>query len=127
VEVHVTDAGGHAHDLCMLAASTTRQMERGLMQVKDRTLGGYDGMLFAFAQDTSGPFWMRNTPMPLSIAFIDRAGRTVSTADMAPCAATGPCPFTYPGGPFRWAVEVPKGRLAAIGLGRGSVLRVVGA
>jgi uncharacterized membrane protein (UPF0127 family) len=126
VEVHITDASGRAHDLCMLAASTSRQQDRGLMQVTDRTLGGYAGMLFAFTQDVSGPFWMRNTPMPLSIAFIDRSGRTVSVADMAPCGAIGDCPYTYAAGPFRWAVEVPQGRLAGIGLGRGSVLRVVG-
>ena len=127
VEVHVTDAAGRTHDLCMLAASTQVQQERGLMQVRDRTLGGYDGMLFLFAQDASGPFWMRNTPMPLSIAFIDRLGRTVSTTDMAPCADVGTCRLYPPAGPFRFAVEVPQGRLGAIGLGHGSLLRVAGA
>ena len=70
---------------CMLLAETEAQHNRGLMQVTDPTLGGYDGMLFRFDADTNDQFYMRNTPMPLSIAFIASNGDVVSTTDMAPC------------------------------------------
>ena len=55
---------------CMLLAATQAQHNRGLMQVTDPTLGGYDGMVFRFDTDVKDRFYMRNTPMPLSIAFI---------------------------------------------------------
>jgi hypothetical protein len=43
-----------------------------------------EGMLFVFDQDGIYPFWMRNTELPLSIAFIDRLGRITDIQDMAP-------------------------------------------
>ncbi len=60
---------------CMLLAATQSQHNRGLMQVTDPTLGGYDGMVFRFdGDDRHDRFYMRNTPMPLSIAFIASNG-----------------------------------------------------
>ncbi|MCU1352110.1 MAG: hypothetical protein JWM05_1319 [Acidimicrobiales bacterium] len=127
VGVIITSAAGRTREACLLAASTPRQRERGLMTVTDRTLGGYDGMLFAFTSDNAGGFWMRNTPLPLSIAYLDRRGRTVGLRDMAPCRDSPSCPTYRPDAPYRYAVEVPQGGLDRIGLGRGSTLRVAGA
>lgn len=116
VRVVITDGAGHRRVHCLLAAVTDAQRERGLMEVTDGTLGGYDGMLFRFGTDQTGGFYMRDTPMPLSIAYFDAAGRLVSQTDMKPCADRADCP-TYPGErPFRAAVEVPTGRLAALGI-----------
>ena len=42
------------------------------------------GMLFVYPDEQSRSFWMKNTPLPLSIAFIDTAGRIVHIADMKP-------------------------------------------
>ncbi len=42
------------------------------------------GMLFVFTQETERSFWMKNTPLPLSIAYMDAKGRIVHIADMTP-------------------------------------------
>lgn len=110
---------------CLLLASTEPQRQRGLMQVTDESLGGYDGMLFRYDSDVQEQYWMRNTPMPLSIAWISASGQMVATADMAPCEDSDQCP-NYPAAgpppPYRYAVEVPQGRLAALGLVEGSTM-----
>jgi uncharacterized membrane protein (UPF0127 family) len=82
-------------------------------------------MVFAYAGVSSGGYWMRDTPMPLSIAWIDADGRVVATADMEPCLDAGAsCPNYEPGGEYRWALEVPQGGLGAFGLGEGATLAV---
>jgi uncharacterized membrane protein (UPF0127 family) len=107
---------------CLLLAETEAQHNRGLMQVTDPTLGGYDGMLFRFPQDTQVQFYMRNTPMPLSIAFVSSDGKVVSTTDMAPCADRGDCPLYSAKGPYRTAIEVPQGGLTRLGIETGVVV-----
>ena len=126
VAVRVTPKGGTGKVFCMLVARTEAQQERGLMTVTDRTLGGYDGMLFAFSADTSGSFWMRNTPMPLSIAYLTAGGRLVSRTDMAPCGDVGTCRLYQPGGRYRMAVEVPQGGLGRLGISADSTLTEAG-
>jgi uncharacterized membrane protein (UPF0127 family) len=122
--VSITDANGNVTGCCVLVAVTAGQREQGLMQVTD--LGGYDGMLFVWNADTSGGFWMRNTPTPLSIAFFDAEGGFVSATDMAPCGDSDSCP-TYPsGGTYRFALEVPQGMLDDLGVGEGSTIDIGG-
>jgi uncharacterized membrane protein (UPF0127 family) len=99
---------------CLLLAQTPEERARGLMELTD--LAGYPGMLFAFPAESEGGFWMRNTPMPLSIAYLDAAGAIVSTADMAPCDDVPTCPSYPASGPYRYTVEVPQGELAELGL-----------
>jgi uncharacterized protein len=63
-------------------AHTTEQKARGLMH---RTrLGDNDGMIFIFDGKTRANFWMKDTPLPLSIAFIDSRGVILEIADMKP-------------------------------------------
>jgi uncharacterized protein len=120
--ITVRAAAGDLLAWCLLLAQTEAQRQRGLMAVTDPDLGGYDGMLFRFPADTTVAFYMRNTPMPLSIAFVDRNGQLVSTADMAPCEDRAGCP-TYPAaGPFRVAIEVPEGQLGRLGITLGATL-----
>jgi uncharacterized membrane protein (UPF0127 family) len=76
--------------------------------------------------DIQSSFYMRNTPMPLSIAWFDAAGEYVSTTDMAPCDDVDNCPLYPAEGPYRFALEVPQGELATLGVQEGSVLRVGG-
>lgn len=100
---------------CVWLADAPEDRQRGLMEVTD--LGdGKAGMLFAFDAPTTGRFWMRNTPMPLSIAFLDDGGSVVSTADMLPCGDRDDCPTYAAAGPYSWALEVPRGGLARLGL-----------
>lgn len=120
----VTDGAGRRRVYCLLAAVTEAQRERGLMAVTDATLGGYDGMLFQFPTDQTGGFYMRNTPMPLSIVYFDAAGKVVTQTDMAPCADRADCP-TYPSvSRYRSALEVPRGRLAALGIDTRATLSI---
>lgn len=100
---------------CVWLADTPERRQRGLMEVTD--LGeGKAGMVFAFDEPATGGFWMRNTPMPLSIAFVAGDGRVVSTADMDPCGDRTDCPSYGAAGPYRWALEVPRGGLARLGV-----------
>jgi uncharacterized membrane protein (UPF0127 family) len=101
---------------CVLVAASEARRERGLMFVTDPTLVGYAGMLFAFAVDSTGSFTMAHTSLPLTVVFFDRTGRVVSSTAMRPCPSGVRCP-TYPAAaPFRWALEVPTARLAAVTL-----------
>jgi uncharacterized membrane protein (UPF0127 family) len=126
VEVRIAPGpDGEPVVLCVLVAETPAQRQRGLMEVTDPDLGGYDGMLFTFDEDSDGGFWMRNTPLPLSIAYLDGDGATVGVADMAPCLDRGAdCPGYPPGAPYRMALEVLQGGLAPLGLAPGSAARL---
>jgi uncharacterized membrane protein (UPF0127 family) len=117
ITVTVVGADGRTHTVCLLLADTEELRQRGLMYVTDPELGGYDGMLFLFEADSDGGFWMRHTRLGLSIAYVRADGATTSTTDMAPCPDSAvTCP-TYPsGGSYRYAVEVPQGRLGDLGL-----------
>lgn len=110
---------------CALLAQTDAQQGQGLMNRTD--LGGYDGMLFKFASDTDGTFWMKDTPLPLSIAFFEASGRFVSTTDMTPCIHQASCPTYSAARPYRWALEVPQGALPRLGIGPGTRLIAGGA
>lgn len=66
------------------------------------------GMLFVFEEDTCSGFWMKNTYVPLEIAFIDKNGVIFSIQEMEPCKEE-PCKIYYAPGPFRYALEVKKG------------------
>ena len=68
---------------CALLADTEAKRQRGLMGRRD--LAGYDGMLFVCRADTTTSFYRKDTPLPLSIAWFDAAGRFVSSTDMEPC------------------------------------------
>ena len=107
---------------CALLADTAEQHSQGLMGRTD--LAGYDGMLFRFDDDTQAAFYMKDTLIPLSIAWFDADGRFVSTADMAPCGDQPVCPTYGPAGPYRYALEVPQGDLRALGIGPGARLVV---
>ena len=109
---------------CALLAETAAQQARGLMERTD--IGGYDGMLFRFASDTTSTFYMKDTPLPLSIAFFDAAGQFVSTTDMAPCIHQASCPTYSAARPYRYALEVPQGALPRLGIGPGTRLVTTG-
>jgi uncharacterized protein len=102
-------------------AETTAQLERGLMG--RRSLAPRSGMVFLFATDTRGRFWMKNTLIPLSIAFWGKTGRILRILDMAPCRAY-PCKVYDPHIAFRGALEVNRGAFARWGVHRGAVVAI---
>lgn len=110
--------------LCALLADTDELRARGLMGRHD--LAGYDAMVFRFDQDTTSPFFMRNVPVALSVAWFDAGGRFVSAADMQPCPDQDGCPLYQPAGPYRLAMEVLGGGLTRLGVQEGSRVAVGG-
>jgi uncharacterized membrane protein (UPF0127 family) len=124
VAIAITAPDGTVTGWCVLLAETEAQRQRGLMEVTD--LQGFAGMLFVWDTDAQSSFYMRNTPMPLSIAWVDSTGQLVSTEDMAPCEDVDDCPLYSALGPYRFALEVPQGRLEDMGLVNGSTLAVGG-
>lgn len=126
VAATITAADGTTCEVCLLAAETAEQRARGLMEVTDAELGGYDGMVFVYDAPSAGSFWMRNTPLPLSIAYFDEDGRLISTADMAPCEDTPDCPSYPADSAFTYALEVPQGGLDEVGVVGEATLELTG-
>jgi uncharacterized membrane protein (UPF0127 family) len=79
------------------------------------------GMVFLFPGDTDTPFWMKDTLVPLSIAFVDADGRVVTVREMVPCEAD-PCQLYEPEAPYRSAVELPAGAFDRAGVGPGDLV-----
>lgn len=77
-----------------------------------------EGMVFLFDGPSTASFWMKDTPVPLSIAFWGAQGRIVAILDMAPCTAD-PCTTYAPGIPYVGAVEVRRGFFVENGVATG--------
>ncbi len=118
----VTAADGTTCELCVWLADTASQRSQGLMFVTD--LGVGDAMAFRYPESRTGTFWMKNTPLPLSIAFFAPDGAFMSSFDMEPCT-TPSCPKYRTAEGFLVALEVPQGELAAFGVGPGSSLELL--
>ncbi len=84
-------------------ARTTKEQELGLMFRK--SLPDNHGMLFVFKKTQNVCFWMKNTPTPLSIAFIEADGTIIRIEDMAPETEVGHCS----GKPILYALEMSQG------------------
>lgn len=97
-------------------AVTPDQRARGLM---GRTsLPANHGMLFVFESPAVQCFWMKNTPLPLTIAFIDGKGRISSTADMKPFSEEAHCSKE----PVIYALEMEQGWFARRGILAGDLV-----
>ncbi|WP_050183891.1 DUF192 domain-containing protein [Domibacillus robiginosus] len=92
--------------LTVQIANTQEKIEKGLMFVK--TLPENEGILFMFPQKTYGGFWMKNTLIPLSIAFLDSDGKILKILDMTPCKEEE-CHTYDPEISYRYAIEVNLG------------------
>jgi uncharacterized protein len=114
--VTIDASGGEEVEVRVEIADTDPERQRGLM---GRTALPEDqGMLFVFGGEQELSFWMKNTLIPLSIAFFDAGGDLVARLDMEPCPAD-PCPVYDPGESYRVALEVNQGFFAEIGLDPG--------
>lgn len=89
---------------------------RGLMHRK--SLPGNAGMLFVFDAHGIQCMWMKNTLVPLSVAFIDDRGAIVNIEDMEPHSEASHCAAR----PVKYALEMNRGWFAARGIGPGSRL-----
>ena len=106
------------HPVAAEVAATPDQRTIGLMY--RFSLPADHGMLFVFPEPQPLSFWMRNTYIPLSIAYIDAEGRILNVVEMAPRSDA-----THPSrGEALYALEMRKGWFADKGVGPGT--RVTG-
>ncbi|RZV41617.1 MAG: DUF192 domain-containing protein [Acidimicrobiia bacterium] len=108
--------------LTVAVADTNDERSRGLMGVE--ALSPLDGMLFVFENSTIRSFWMKDTLIPLDIAFFDEDGFLVSQTTMAVCPEDD-CPRYSSEAPARYALEAPAGSLS--GLAGDARLVIIGA
>jgi len=98
-------------------ARTEPEKARGLMF--RQKLGKEEGMLFIYEKEERLSFWMKNTPLPLSIAFLDKAGLIVDIQDMVPFSLqTHVSAF-----PAQYALEVNQGWFKENGISIGDTVR----
>lgn len=94
-------------------ASTPQTRAQGLMY--RREMAPQHGMLFVFTQDAAHCMWMKNTLIPLSVAFLDASGRIINVEDMQPQSEENHCAKQ----PARYALEMNPGWFSQRGLKRG--------
>ena len=116
VAYRLEPAGGRPVTVRLEVAADPAARTRGLMGRTEVPEG--TGMVFLYPRDVAEAYWMKNTLVPLSIAFVAADGRVVSVAEMTPCTAD-PCPSYPPAGPYRYAVELRAGAFEAAGVGAG--------
>lgn len=97
-------------------AQTTDQRQVGLMLRKD--MPQHEGMLFVFEQPSQQCFWMKNTLLPLTAAFVADDGTIVNLADMKPQTTDSHCSAQ----PVRYVLEMNQGWFAKKGIKAGSKL-----
>ena len=97
-------------------AFTPGQREIGLMFRKD--MPQQEGMIFVFEQPNQQCFWMKNTLLPLTAAFVADDGTIVNMADMKPQTTDAHCSAQ----PVRYVLEMNKGWFAKKGIKAGSKL-----
>jgi uncharacterized membrane protein (UPF0127 family) len=95
-------------------ANTDESRARGLMFRK--SLAANHGMLFVFPEAGPQCMWMRNTYLPLSVAFIDERGVIINIADMQPQTDDSHCATR----PARYALEMNQGWFAGKGIKPGA-------
>ena len=105
------------HVLQVQVAQTPEQQQIGLMFRK--TMGTNDGMLFIFDEPRQQCFWMKNTLLPLSVAFIDDSGVVANIDDMKPQTLDSHCSTK----PVRFVLEMNVGWFDKRGIKAGSKLR----
>ncbi len=107
-------AGMHLIDAQL--AATPEQRSIGLMF--RRNMPASEGMLFVFEQASQQCFWMKNTLLPLSAAFLTDDGRVVNLVDMKPQTTDSHCSAQ----PVRYVLEMNQGWFVKKGIKAGSRL-----
>ena len=102
------------HNIRAAVAQTPEQRQTGLMF--RREMAQHEGMLFVFEQASAQCFWMKDTLLPLSIAFLADDGSVVNIADMKPQALDSHCSAR----PVRYVLEMNQGWFAKRGIKPGS-------
>jgi uncharacterized protein len=119
----IIDTGEDSVLVDVEVAETQEQRAHGLMN-RDSLAPG-SGMVFLNLEGNStNSFYMKDTRIPLSIAFFDVDGRILKILDMRPCRRD-PCPTYSPGLPYRGALEVNQGAFDRWGVSDGDTITLV--
>lgn len=94
-------------------ADTRTERQTGLMN--RACLGDNSGMLFVYPQDVENTFWMKETLIPLSIAWVKADGTVLGVDDMAPQTED----LHAPPAPYRYAIEANQGWFTQHGIAAG--------
>ncbi len=97
-------------------ADEPEERHNGLMYRKE--MGTDEGMLFVYPSAQPLSFWMKNTNIPLSIAYLDETGRILNIEDMSPHDETG----VRSAAPAMYALEMNQGWFGDNGIERGDVV-----
>jgi uncharacterized membrane protein (UPF0127 family) len=117
--ITVGTADGSQSLISIKIAKDDAERETGLMYIT--SLDPDDGMLFVWPNSTSTDgFWMENTYVPLSIAFVDTSGKIIDIQDMAALDTT----VHYAPGPYRYAIEVNQGYFAEHDIKVGDAIKI---
>lgn len=111
-------AGMHRIEAEVAATPASRQT--GMML--RTTMAPQRGMLFVFTEVEKHCMWMRNTLVPLSVAFLDEKGRIINVEDMQPRTEDNHCALK----PARYALEMNLGWFRSRGLGAGFSITGIG-
>ena len=114
--INIVKADGTKVPVIVEIADTPESRQKGYMGrevIPDGT-----GMLFVFEKSQMLSFWMKNTPTPLSIAYIDYSGKIKDIFDMTPFSLATIVSTGY----VRYALEVPQGWFSKNGIVVGDVL-----
>lgn len=104
------------HQIIAQVAATPEQRAVGLMFRKE--MAAHEGMLFIFEQSSQQCFWMKNTLLPLTAAFVADDGEIVNLADMKPQSTDSHCSTK----PVRYVLEMNQGWFGKKGIKAGSRL-----
>ncbi len=117
----ITNKAGEMINMTVEIADTDASRQLGLMFRSSMPPDA--GMLFDFQQDTNSGFWMQNTILPLSIAFIKADGTIIDIRDMQPLDTTA----IGPSESYRYALETNQGFFAAHNIAIGDHATLPGA
>ena len=108
--------GGTDATLAVDLADDPQERRKGLMGIEE--LPADQGMAFVWPGPVDSTFWMKDTLVPLSVAFVDESGYVIDVVDMRPCE-TDACPSYGIDEPFVLAIEANLGWFDEHGVGAG--------
>ena len=117
VQLPVAELSVGMHRIEAEVAHTDQTRRIGLMNRE--SMPEQRGMVFVFTHDAHHCMWMRNTLIPLSVAFLDDEGRILNIEDMEPLTEDSHCAA----GPARFALEMNQGWFERRGVGDGMRIR----
>lgn len=118
-EMPVKELGVGMYRIQAEVAATPQTRQLGLMN--RREMAAQHGMVFIFTEDARHCMWMKNTLLPLSVAFLDAGGRILNIEDMQPQTEDSHCAR----GPARYALEMNLGWFRERGVRVGDAIRGV--